>query len=64
MVFVRRVTIGTKNNLSLGYFSMAFGRVVDPCLFLHSDCILVVYMDDCLLFARKSGTLDELIGSP
>jgi hypothetical protein len=23
----------------------------DPCLFLWHDCILIVYMDDCVIFA-------------
>jgi hypothetical protein len=36
--------------------------IVDPCLFLHPDCILVVYVDDCLLFSKEPTMLDDLIG--
>jgi len=35
---------------------------VDPCLFLHSDCIMVIYTDDCLIFAKEDSTIDQLIG--
>jgi hypothetical protein len=37
--------------------------VVDPCLFLRHDCILVVYVDDCLLFSKEASALDALIAS-
>jgi len=37
--------------------------VVDPCLFLRHDCILVVYVDDCLLFSKEASVLDALIDS-
>jgi hypothetical protein len=33
----------------------------DQCLFLGKDCILVVYVDDCLLFAGDSTVIDKLI---
>jgi hypothetical protein len=33
----------------------------DKCLFLHKDCILVVYIDDCLTFAEQDHTIDTLI---
>jgi hypothetical protein len=33
----------------------------DMCLFLQKDCILVVYVDDCLLFAKDSTVIDNLI---
>jgi hypothetical protein len=32
--------------------------VIDPCLFLCNDCILVVYVDDCLLFSKEASVLD------
>jgi hypothetical protein len=37
--------------------------IVDPCLFLRHDCILVVYVDDCLLFSKHDSTLDVSITS-
>jgi hypothetical protein len=37
--------------------------VVDPCLFLCNDCILVVYVDDYLLFFKEAAVLDILIES-
>jgi len=36
---------------------------VDKCLFLRSDCILVVYVDDCLFFSRSDTVLNDLITS-
>jgi len=35
--------------------------VVDPCLFLKSDCILIVYTDDCIIFSREDATIDALL---
>jgi len=37
--------------------------IVDPCLFLRSNCILIVYVDDCLLFSKEPSVLDTLITS-
>jgi hypothetical protein len=37
--------------------------LVDPCLFLRHDCILVVYVDDCLLFSKTDSVLDDLTTS-
>ena len=34
---------------------------VDPCLFLRKDLILVLYVDDCLLFARTDAVLDDFL---
>jgi len=33
----------------------------DPCLFLRKDCILVVYTDDCIIFAQDDTTIDILL---
>ncbi len=32
-------------------------------MFLRHDCILVVYVDDCLIFSKESSTIDQLIQS-
>lgn len=37
--------------------------LIDPCLFIRSNCIVIVYVDDCLLFAKTDSILDSLISS-
>jgi hypothetical protein len=38
--------------LKLGLIQRDFGQsIIEPCLFLHSDGIFNVYVDDCILFA-------------
>lgn len=34
-----------------------------PCLYLRQDCIMIVYTDDCLIFAKENTTIDTLIRS-
>jgi hypothetical protein len=36
---------------------------IDPCLFIRSNCIIVVYVDDCLLFTKSDAVLDSIIAS-
>ncbi len=36
---------------------------IDPCLFVRPDCLIVVYVDDCLLFARSDTILDSVFSS-
>jgi hypothetical protein len=36
---------------------------IDPCLFIQKELILIVYVDDCLLFARDDKLLDSFIPS-
>jgi hypothetical protein len=33
----------------------------DCCLFLRNDCIIVVYVDDCLIFSKSDDTINNLI---
>jgi hypothetical protein len=47
----------TKGLLKLGFRQLA----TDKCLFLQDDCILVVYVDDCLIFAQQDDTMNALI---
>lgn len=35
----------------------------DPCLHLHSDCIIVLYTDDTLIFAKDDATINSIIMS-
>jgi hypothetical protein len=36
---------------------------IDPCLFIRNNCIIVIYVDDCLLFTPSDDILDSLISS-
>jgi hypothetical protein len=36
---------------------------IDPCLFIRDNCIIIVYVDDCLLFAKTDEILDHLVTS-
>jgi hypothetical protein len=35
----------------------------DPCLFLRKDMIIVLYTDDCLLYARDTNDIDSFVNS-
>jgi hypothetical protein len=49
-------------HLNLGLQSQGFIQSkIDPCLYLRSDCIMVVYTDDCLIFAKDEHTINQLI---
>jgi hypothetical protein len=43
--------------LSLGFHQSCH----DPCLFIKSNCLLLVYVDDCLIFAKSDAVLDGII---
>jgi hypothetical protein len=34
---------------------------VDKCLFIHHNCIIIIYVDDCLLFSPHDTILDDMI---
>jgi hypothetical protein len=34
---------------------------VDPCLFLCNDCLLILYMDDCIIFSKQDKTINTLL---
>lgn len=34
---------------------------IDPCLYIHHDCIILLYVDDCLLFSPDNPTIDDII---
>lgn len=36
---------------------------VDPCLFINDQCIVVTYVDDCLMFAKEDKHVDNLMSS-
>jgi len=35
----------------------------DACMFVHDDMICLVYVDDCLFFAKEKGDIDKMIAS-
>jgi len=35
----------------------------DPCLFLRADCIIVVYVNDCLFFSPDLAIIDSVIAN-
>lgn len=48
--------------LTHGLLSQGFVQSkVDPCLYLWNDYMMVVYTDNCLVFARDDKVIDELI---
>jgi hypothetical protein len=36
---------------------------VDPCVFFSKDCIVLTYVDDCIIVAKSMNCIDELITS-
>jgi hypothetical protein len=44
--------------------SMGFHQSkVDKCLFIKDDCILLLYVDDCLVFSPYKTVLDSVINA-
>jgi hypothetical protein len=35
----------------------------DPCLFIRNNCLILVYVDDCLIFSKDYAILDSVIDS-
>ncbi len=33
----------------------------DPCLFLRKDCIIIIYTDDCIVFAKEDSSIDKFL---
>ena len=56
---------GSRNwwkHLSNGLKQQGFQEsATDNCLFIQNDCILVLYTDDCLIFARNDTIIDNLM---
>jgi hypothetical protein len=49
-------------NLSAIYERLGFKQSKsDPCLFLRKDMIIVLYTDDCLLYARDTTYIDKFV---
>ena len=52
------------------FFALLKGKLIDigfkqsssdPCLFMKGDCVCVVYVDDCLFFAKNQSIIDNVI---
>jgi len=49
-------------HLQDGLLNLGFAQSsMDCCLFLRHNCILILYVDDCLIFAPHSDTIDKLL---
>ena len=50
------------NHLTKELTAMGFEQgLVDPCLFFRDGIVLVVYVDDCLMFTPKKERADALV---
>jgi hypothetical protein len=36
---------------------------VDPCLFYRDDCIVALYVDDCLVFSPQQHVIDQVLSA-
>jgi hypothetical protein len=36
---------------------------IDPCLYMRDNCIMVIYTDDCLIFAPSQAIINEIVSS-
>jgi len=60
----KQVACGWFIYLCDGLISKGFKQsAIDPCLFFQSDCILVVYTNDCLIFGPSSEQVEDIIDS-
>jgi len=51
-------------HLQDGLISKGFKQsTIDPCFFFHSNCILIVYTDDCLIFGPLAQRIQAVITS-
>jgi hypothetical protein len=49
------------HHLEPGLLKLGFkASEVDPCLFYRSDCIVALYVDDCLIFSPDQAVLDQV----
>jgi hypothetical protein len=46
----------TENLINIGFRQSR----VDKCLFIRSDCVILIYVDDCLIFSPSNTTLTDI----
>jgi len=50
--------------LSEGLLKEGFVQTkTDSCLFMRHDCLIIVYVDDCLFFSPNKSTINSVIAS-
>ncbi len=60
----KQATRNCFQHLNQGILSEGFIQSkIDPCLYLRSDCIMVIYTDDCLIFGKDDTTINELVAN-
>jgi Reverse transcriptase (RNA-dependent DNA polymerase) len=48
-------------HLKKGLIGRGFTQTkINPCLFICRDCLIMLYTDDCLIFAKNDATIDDL----
>ena len=40
-----------------------FPSEMDPCVYYKDNCIVLVYVDDCIIFSKDKSVIDDLIHS-
>ena len=40
-----------------------FPSEIDPCVYYKDNCIVLVYVDDCIIFSKDKSVIDDLIHS-
>lgn len=45
--------------LNLGFTASA----IDPCLFIRDNCLILLYVDDCLIFSQTTDVIDDLLNT-
>jgi len=53
------LSIGIKGLLNQGFHQ----STSDPCLFMHNECIIALYMDDYCVFTTNDNIINALIAS-
>jgi hypothetical protein len=52
------------HHLEPGLLRLGFqASEVDPCLFYRNDCIIALYVDDCLIFSPSAAVLETVISA-
>ena len=45
-----------------GLLAMGFrASVIDPCLFIRNDCLILLYVDDCFIFSLDKTIINDII---
>ena len=59
-------------NASLNWFEMLqkrlqdrgfVGSKIDPCVFIRDNCVILVYVDDCIIISKEEKVIDRFVSS-